>query len=274
MKKIDKNGLTEAEFLKQYNIDNYKQMSVTVDILVLKMKSDLSCLQALLIERDEHPFIGSWALPGGFIRDNESAYEAACRELQEETNLTNIYLQQVYTMSQPNRDPRTRVVDLTYMALLPYGEEPAIVAGSEARNIAWFDIQFNNNSLILSSGDCGVKIEYTLREKVFKNGVINIKNYVPYLIGENTLAFDHSEIVLESLMKLRDQVLYTDVAFNLVPQNFTLPDLQKVYEIILGKELYKANFRDKIERKVTRLDKKGKPLTSQRTSYLYKYNTM
>lgn len=272
MEKRNKNGLTEQEFLAQYNPGDYERPSVTVDMLVLKMKEDLSCMQALFIQRKDHPFIDCWALPGGFVGIDESAYEAACRELQEETNLTNVYLEQVYTMTQPKRDPRMRVIDVAYMALLPYGEAPSITAGDDARDTAWFDIQFTHNNLILHNENRGVRIEYSLSERVFKNGKLSVKNYVPASNSEEKLAFDHSEIVLEALMKLREQVMYTDVAFNLIPDSFTLPDLQRVYETILGKDLYKANFREKIENKVTKLDKKGKPLTSQRTSQLYMYN--
>lgn len=114
-------GLTEAEFLANYNPGDYERPSVTVDMMVLRIKQDFSCLQILLIKRKDHPFINCFALPGGFINIRESAYEAACRELQEETGLTNIYLEQIYTMSKPDRDPRMRVIDIAYAALLPFG---------------------------------------------------------------------------------------------------------------------------------------------------------
>lgn len=271
MEKRNKDGLTESEFLEQYNPGDYERPSVTVDMMVLRMKEDLSCLQTLLIQRKNHPFIECWALPGGFVDMKESAYEAACRELQEETGLTDIYMEQVYTMTQPNRDPRMRVIDIAYMALLPYGENPSPIAGDDAKDADWFDVYFLPDKMILKNEARNIAIEYDLLKKEFKNGRLVIKNYIPVLKSEDALAFDHSEILLEGLMRLRDKVLHTDMAFNLVPEEFTLPDLQKVYEIILGKELYKANFRNKIEQKIATLERKYKPISGSKIATLYRY---
>ena len=99
-----------------------------------------------------------------------------------------------------------------------------------------------------------------------------MKNYVPEAVGEEKLAFDHAQIILEGLMRLRNKAEYSDVVFNLMAKEFTLPDLQRVYEIILGKKLYKANFRDKIVDKVMLLDKKGISITGRKSSALYRYN--
>ena len=82
-------------------------------------KQDLKCLKVLLIKRNNHPYIDCYALPGGFVNITESAYTAACRELEEETGLKDIYMEQLYTMSQPDRDPRMRVIDIAYMTLIP-----------------------------------------------------------------------------------------------------------------------------------------------------------
>ena len=106
MNKVDVNGLTERETLAEYKPGDYDRPSVTVDMMVLRMKEDLSCMQVLLIKRKAHPEIDKWALPGGFINIKESAYEAACRELKEEHRyLTDIYLEQLYTMSQAGQGP-------------------------------------------------------------------------------------------------------------------------------------------------------------------------
>lgn len=271
MGKRNANGLTEAEFLEQYNPGNYERPSVTVDIMVLRMKSDLSGLQILLIQRKDHPYIDRWALPGGFININESAYEAACRELQEETGLTEVYLEQLYTMSKPDRDPRMRVIDISYIALLPFGCIKREQAGDDAKDAAWFDIQFTSEKMQFENNERKITLEYRLDKKEFTNGILKIRNFVPVQTGDGALAFDHAEIVLEGLMRLKNKVMYTDVAFNLVPEEFTLPDLQRVFEIILGKELYKTNFRDKIENKTEETGGKTKPITSRRTAKLYRY---
>lgn len=272
--KRDKNGLTEAEFLAQYKPGDYERPSVTVDIMVLRMKEDLSGMQTLLIKRGGHPYIDCWALPGGFVDMKESTYEAAARELEEETGLTDVYLEQIYTMNQPNRDPRTRVMSVLYAALLPYEKNAEVKAGDDAKDALWFDITMTDEYILLENKDRNLEIRYALKKKVFKNGRVTIENYVPVLASEEALAFDHSESVLESLMRMKNKVMYTDVAFNLVPEEFTLPDLQRVYECILGKGLYKANFRDKIAPHIVDLNKTAKPITSHKDAKLYKYKEM
>ena len=273
MEKRNADGLTEKEFLEQYCPGDYDTPSVSVDMMILAMDNSLGSLRTLLVQRRNHPYIDCWALPGGFVGIDESAYEAACRELEEETGLKDIYLEQIYTMSQPDRDPRMRVIDIAYMALVPLKNVESMVrAGDDAKDALWFDIRMTEKSLIFSNEERGIRIEYSLKKKVFKNGVIKVKNYVPEAVGEEKLAFDHAQIILEGLMRLRNKAEYSDVVFNLMAKEFTLPDLQRVYEIILGKKLYKANFRDKIVDKVMLLDKKGISITGRKSSALYRYN--
>ncbi|MCR5531467.1 MAG: NUDIX hydrolase [Lachnospiraceae bacterium] len=269
--KRNADGLNEAEFLAAYSPGDYERPSVTVDVLLLRMKKNLSCLQTLLIRRRNHPYIGCWALPGGFIEMNESAYESACRELKEETGIDGIYLEQLYTMNQPDRDPRMRVIDIAYTGLIPYDEQKEAEAGDDAEDAGWFDITFSDKKISLDGAERDVHIEYSLTEKSFRNGNIVVRNYVPKPISEERLAFDHSEIVLEGLTKLRNKVLLSDCAFNLVPKEFTLPDLQKVYEIILGTDLYKANFRDKMASKIEALHYVAKPISGNRVANVYRY---
>lgn len=265
-------GLTEAEFLAGYRPSDYERPSVTVDMLILAMDKSFNGLKTLLIQRKNHPYIDSYALPGGFVEIDESAYSAASRELEEETGLRNIYLEQLYTMSQPDRDPRMRVIDIAYMALVPETKvEGKVKAGDDAKEALWFDIRFTDRNLILRNEDRNIEIRYNLKKKSFKNGVIKVENYVPDLVSDDALAFDHSEIILEGLTRLKNKIEYSDVAFNLVPKEFTLPDLQRVYEVILGKKLYKTNFREKIIDKVRLLDKKGISITGNKSSALYKY---
>lgn len=270
MEKRNSRGLTESEFLEAYNPGDYERPSVTVDMLVFSLDREYSTLKVLLIKRKDHPYIDCWALPGGFIDINESAYEAANRELREETGLENIYLEQLYTLSKPNRDPRMRVIDISYIALI---QHEVVTAGDDASEALWFDLTFVNTALVLFNKEKDIRIEYKLEEKVFNNGKIQIKNYIPILDGEEKLAFDHADILLEGLMRLRNKVEYTDIAFNLVPDIFTLPDLQRVYETILGKALYKANFRDYIKNKVLRLDYKIKSAVGNK-SQAYKYKAL
>ena len=271
MERKNSRGLTEKEFLEQYNHGDYDRPSVTVDMMVLRIKKDLSCMQILLIQRGDHPFIDCWALPGGFVNIQESAYSAACRELEEETGLKNVYMEQIYTMSQPNRDPRMRVIDIAYLALLPYGTNSVVTAGDDANDALWFDIYFTSNEMVLFNKERNIEIKYELSQTIFHNGCIQIQNLVPLLKSEERLAFDHADILVEGLQRIRNKIAYTDIAFNLVPPLFTLPDLQRVYEIVLGKDLYKANFRGKIEEKIVKTEHIDKPITSKKPATLYKY---
>lgn len=264
----DKNGLTEEEFLKKYKPGDYERPSVTVDMMIVGLNKDYSSLKLLLIQRGEHPYMNCWALPGGFVNMTESAYQAANRELEEETGLNGVYMEQLYTMSQPDRDPRMRVIDIAYIALT---KVTSVKAGDDAKKAVWCDVRLSDDKMTIENEDCGIFIQYKLKKKEFKNGVLTTVNYVPELVSKDALAFDHAEIILEGLMRLRNKVSYTDVAFNLVEKEFTLSDLQRVYELILGKELYKKTFRDKITEKIESLGKKGKSIVGNKNSELFRY---
>lgn len=262
-------GLTEKEFLAQYNPRNYEKPSVTVDMLILGMNKELEKLKVLLIQRKNHPCIECWALPGGFVDINESTDAAASRELEEETGLKNVYMEQFSIMSEPGRDPRMRVIDVAYVALMPVTEAKA---GDDAADAVWFDITLDDSRLLLVSEEKNIRIEYKINKIITKNGVVQIEKSVPVADSEERLAFDHAQIILDGLLKIRSQIQDSDMAFNLVPQEFTLPDLQKVYETVLGKKLYKANFRKNIADKICSLDKKGTSIVGKRVSELYRYS--
>jgi len=115
----------------------YPRAALTVDCVVFGF--DEGDLKLLLIQRDLEPFAGRWALPGGFVRVEESLEEAARRELQEETGVARVYLDQLYTFGQPDRDPRERVVTVAYYALVKLSNH-RVKAATDARNAAWFDV--------------------------------------------------------------------------------------------------------------------------------------
>lgn len=264
----NKDGLTEAEFLAQYKPKDYERPSVTVDVLLFTVDKELNNLKILMIKRGNHPYMNCWALPGGFVNIDESAFTAASRELKEETGLEGIYLEQLYTYSRPDRDPRMRVIDIAYIALIPITNA---VAGDDAADAAWFTVNMDNSKLILTSEEKEVTIEYFLQKETFESGMITYDNYVPELHGKEKLAFDHSLIILDGIMRLRNKAEYTDVVFNLMGERFTLPDLQRAYEIMLGHPLYKKNFRAKIKDKVVATGEKGKSITGNKMSSLYIY---
>lgn len=256
----DSKGLTEKEYLENYKPGDYERPSVTVDMLLVGTDEKYSTLKILLIKRKNHPFINKWAFPGGFVGINESAYQAACRKLEEETGLKDVYMEQLYTFTDPNRDPRMRVIDIAYLALLPTC--PAI-SDDDAKEAAWFNFKIENDELILRNEERNITISYTLTKRHFQNGVIAIENYdKPDPITAEQLAFDHAQILVESMLRLRNKIEYTDLVFNLMPPKFTMTDLMKAYEIILGKELYRKNFRDKMKAKTIPTGEKGISLSA------------
>jgi len=180
----------------------YPRPAVTVDAVVFGF--DGAELQILLIERALEPFAGCWAVPGGFVDMNESLEAAALRELQEETGITRVFLEQLYTFGDVQRDPRGRVISVAYYALVKPSEHPT-AAATDARQARWFPVS----------------------------------DLPP-------LAFDHDKIVAVALARLRGKVRYEPIGFELLPPEFTLSDLQGLYEAVLGVALDKRNFRKKI----------------------------
>jgi 8-oxo-dGTP diphosphatase len=115
----------------------FPRPALTVDCVVFGL--DESDLKVLLIQRDIEPFVGRWALPGGFVRENETLEGAALRELREETGLSKVYLEQLYTFGHPDRDPRERIVTVAYYALVKLLDH-RVQAATDARNAAWFEV--------------------------------------------------------------------------------------------------------------------------------------
>ena len=251
----DKNGLTEAEFLASYRSGDYPRPSVATDMVIFtvmdqkeenyrKLPEKELCL--LMIKRGGHPYLGCWALPGGFVRPTETTDEAARRELQEETGVGQVYLEQLYTFSDPGRDPRTWVMSCSYMALID-SSKVQIQAGDDAAWASWFGVQCKMAEkrgetecweLVFSGEDATFK---TVLEKKSKASFADSK-----VVDRGGLAFDHGRIIAYGLERLRGKLQYTDLAFHLMPEYFTLTQLQRVYETILGKGLPAAAFCRKI----------------------------
>ena len=263
----DQNGLTEEEFLAQYDPGDYERPSVTVDMLLIGPKKDLSGLRILLIKRGGHPYLNCWALPGGFVHPDETCYEAAKRELSEEAGVKDVYLEQVYTFSKPDRDPRTRVMSVAYVALT--SKTVPVRGGDDALEAAWFDFEYTESQIHIYNEDIGVDIVYELSTKRFKNGHVKYPNLIPTLKTKTRLAFDHVEIIIEAMKKIRKEIEYTDLPFSMAPIKFTLPDLQVIYELLLGHKLYKANFRIMVADRVEPLGEKGKSIVGRRMSEIY-----
>jgi 8-oxo-dGTP diphosphatase len=182
----------------------YERPGLTVDCVIFGLDLLEERLEVMLIERDLEPFAGMWAIPGGFVREGETLESAAMRELQEETGITDVFLEQLYTFGEPGRDPRGWVVSVAYYALVSPEKHP-IHAATDARQARWFPV-----------------------------------DSLP------RLAFDHARILQTALLRIRGKLTYAPIGFELLPQKFTIKQLQKLYEIVLGTKLDNRNFRKKI----------------------------
>lgn len=183
---------------------DYPRPAVTVDCVVFGLDLAADDLKVLLIQRKKDPFAGRWAFPGGFVEEHETLEQSAKRELQEETGIAKLYLEQLYTFGDPGRDPRGHTVTVAYYALVKLADHAA-VASDDAQAVDWFPAS-----------------------------------------KPPKLAFDHDKILKVAIDRLRGKVRYQPIGFELLPQKFTLGQLQRLYEIVLERELDKRNFRKKI----------------------------
>jgi 8-oxo-dGTP diphosphatase len=193
-------------------------VAVAVDLAVLTVQARQ--LQILLVRRGVEPFLGTLALPGGFLAsEGEDIDTAAARELAEETGLSpaNLHLEQLRTYGAPGRDPRRRVITVCYLALVP--DLPLPVAGGDAQAATW------------------VPVDKVLRRR-------------------SSLAFDHKKIIADAVERARSKLEYTDLATAFCPPVFTVTDLRNVYEIVWGQQLDPRNF----HRKVTSVENFLKPM--------------
>ena len=296
MEEKDLQKLSETEFIEQYKKtekDKYEKPSIATDMAIFtvatkkvtdnRKKADKE-LQVLLIRRGGHPYKGDWALAGGFMGIDEDVDTAVQRELKEETGVDGVYAEQLYTWSAVDRDPRMRIVSVSYLALVDQEKLPPLQAGDDAEDVRWFTVK----DRVTESRDERVDGTVTRTEKIelkLVSGEVMVSGTIEKItvtegantrtavttIERNGIAFDHTEIILYSLERLRGKVNYTNIAFNLAGEEFTLPDLQQIYEVILDKELNKVQFRRHVENMVVDTGKEIKT-GAYRPSKLYRYN--
>ena len=176
----------------------YPHPAVTTDCVIFGF--DGKRLHILLIERGLEPYKGSWALPGGFLKMDETVGEGAARELYEETHVKDVYLEQFKVFSTVDRDPRERVITVAFYALVRQTDY-RILAGDDAARASWFEV-----------------------------------DELP------PLAFDHEEIIIQAREHLKDKLKVSPIAFRLLDEQFTMGDLQRVYELISGRSYDRRNF--------------------------------
>jgi 8-oxo-dGTP diphosphatase len=196
--------MEQPETAQTYDPAKYDRPSVTIDVVIFTLIERE--LHVLLVQRKRWPYEGFWAIPGGFINMDESLEQAARRELEEETGVRDVYLEQLYTFGDPQRDPRTRVISVAYMALVR-AEVQHLRVSDESHAVRWFPVR-------------------DLPE---------------------ALAFDHEQVLSYAIGRLRSKLEYTTLAFQLLPELFSILELKHTYEQILGEKLDKGNFYRKIK---------------------------
>jgi 8-oxo-dGTP diphosphatase len=228
MERRNEEGLTEKEFLLQYRPGNYEHPSVTVDMLIFAMDEEEMETEVLLIKRKNHPCIGQWAIPGGFVNVDESLETAAARELEEETGLKGVCLEQLYTWGNVKRDPRTRVISVSYMAAVPK-DQLTPKAGDDAEEACWFQVKKKKLSELENGATYALTIEneedhifmsYRITETYERQGMMWKKetdiDLLPAIdvLDQEKLAFDHAEILNVAMDRLEElEKEYNDQIF-------------------------------------------------------------
>lgn len=205
----------------------YPHPSVTADCVIFGF--DGVSIKILLIQRGIEPFKGKWAFPGGFMKIDETAEECAKRELEEETGLKNAVVEQFYTFSDVNRDPRERVITVAHYALVRLSE---VKGGDDAASARWFSM-----------------------------------NEIP------SLAFDHDRILRMAVNRLKERICFEPIGFELLPQVFTMTELQNLYEAILEVKFDRRNFYNKMLKLGILTEAEPRPANaSRRTPSKYRFN--
>lgn len=198
----------DPKFLETYDASQFERPSVAVDVALLTTEDD--ALFTLLVQREHPPQRNRWALPGTFVKMDESLEDAALRALKDKAGLGRVYLEQLYTFGAPKRDPRTRVITVAHYALVARARLPRLPVRIE---VPW-------------EGETGGPVS------------CHDENDEPL-----DLAFDHADILGMAIKRIRGKLDYTPIGFQLLQERFTLLDLQRVHETILGRPLNKDSFR-------------------------------
>lgn len=282
MNNVNARGQTLEEFLAEYDETKYRRPSNTVDMILMTVSQ--AKLKLLLIRRKDHPFINDWALPGGFINFDEDMETAVRRELAEETNITSgTYFRQLYTFGKTDRDPRTRIITTAYLSLTPEENIRHTRAGDDAADAGWFAISKNivstesegrESQVVLECEDNGVRIVYDVSDRVNEN-YVSTTSVLNETDSNAKLAADHIKAINMAMDMVQHRAASTGILFNLLPDEFTLREVQNAYEAVIGKKTDTGNFRRDIRKMLNETGRKkksgGKNAATYRFNPLYSY---
>ena len=247
----------EQEFLSKYDPGEYERPSIASDVLVFSTEG--SVLKLLLIRRNDYPFKGKWCLPGSFIGANETAEEAASRTLLKETGMTGIAMEQLYTFSKIDRDPRMRIISVSYIAMVP-NRVLRFRKGIRDGEAVLFDVVRTEDGFVLTSdfeepdlsgaerGTTPSEVQgqaTVLPETKDRNTALPEAKTHGILVRKGDIAFDHAEIIQTALDRMAGKIDYTDIGFHFLDDKdaFTLTDLRLIYNAVKGVEHDIGNFR-------------------------------
>ena len=265
-------NMTDEEFLKKYDSSSYEKVSITTDITLFSVSDlaksnyrqiDKKAFSILLVKRNTHPFLGMWCLPGGFLSLDETLIDCARRVLFSETNLNNIYLEQLYTFSGIDRDVRDRVISCSYLGLVDKNQ----INDKLRDNAKFFVIRLDEDkdtiTIFFDSDDDSFSCK--LKKQIDEFGSMTYKE-----LENNYLAFDNLLVIITSIKRLQNKLKYTDIVFHMMPKRFTFKELQLVFEAILGQKLLDPVFRREMSSKLVKTDE-IKSDGGHRPAVLYEY---
>lgn len=276
----------DKKFLELYSDSEYEKPSVCIDAVVFRIvakesqnyrKLPQKKLQVFLTKRQYSPYKDCFAVPGTFINLEHELSDTMKLCVKNKIGLEHFYFEQLFTFGDKNRDPRTRVLSVSYMLLTNNAQDLA--------NGEWFDIDITETKSSTTKTETGYKITKSV-DIVLSNqnqrleNTIEIENTKDQLdetkiinASKNSLAFDHIKIIYFAKERLKNKLEYTDIIFNLLPKQFALTELKQCYEEILQENLLDANFRRKISKMVcpTQEFSSGK---GHRSSQLFEHNPL
>ncbi|MDE7213205.1 MAG: NUDIX domain-containing protein, partial [Anaeroplasmataceae bacterium] len=263
---------SDEEFLKNYNSDDYEKMSITTDITLFSVsdieatsyrKKNGKSFSILLVERESAPFMNRYCIPGGFLSLDEKLLDSAKRILFTEANIDDVYLNQFHTFSDIDRDIRGRVLSVSFLGLI----DKSKIVNDLKPKASFFDLSLDQEGDILTISFKNEAKDFCCKVKrtIDSYGIVSF-----FEIENEYLAFDHLKIIATALEYLKNQIQTEDIIYHMLPVEFTLKELQMVYEAILDKKLIDSVFRRTIKDKVTPTDK-FKNDGGHRPSRLYSY---